>query len=179
MVDAISKAGAGKVLDVSGGKDGTAAPKTAESKFDKVRAQMREKEAQQPDLPPEVKKVSLPQQNALRADMSSRLAKGANPKQVLSADLKHTKQKLDSLTKRVNALPNSSALLPLRDRLLSIDTQFQNAGKLVNSIKGGESPQQLLNVQMSMYQLSENVELMSKAVEQVSSGMKSILQTQV
>ena len=29
---------------------------------------------------------------------------------------------------------------------------------------------------MSMYQLAENMELMSKVVEQVTSGMKSILQ---
>jgi hypothetical protein len=179
MVDAISKAGAGKALDVVGGQDGGASPKTGESKFDKVRASLQEKDAQQVKIPPEVKHVSLPQQNALKAEMSSHLVKGADPKQLLSADLQRTKQKADLLTKRIDALPNTPALQPLRDRLLSIDTQFQNAGKLVNSIKGGETPQQLLKVQMSMYQLSENVELMSKAVEQVSSGMKNILQTQV
>lgn len=179
MVDAISKAGVGKVLDIAGGQDGAAGPKTAESKFDKVRASLKEKQAQQVDLPPEVKQVSLPQQNALKVEMSSHLAKGADPKQVLSANLQHSRQKADLMANRVSALPNTPALQPLRDRLFSIDKQFQDAGKLVNSIKGGESPQQLLKVQMSMYQLSENVELMSKAVEQVSSGMKNILQTQV
>jgi hypothetical protein len=179
MVDAVSKAGAGKVLDAVGGQDGTSSPKTAESKFDKVRAGLREKDAEQVQLPPEVKQVSLPQQNALKAEMKGQLAKGADPRQVLSVHLQRTKQKADLLATRVQSLPKTPALQPLRDRLFSIDTQFQNAGKLVNSIKGGESPQQLLKVQMSMYQLSENVELMSKAVEQVSSGMKNILQTQV
>lgn len=178
MVDAISKAGAGKVLDIAGGQDGTA-PKTGESKFDKVRAGLQEKQAQKVDLPPEVKNVSLPQQNALKAEMSNHLARGQDPKQVLSVHFQQTKQKVDSLNQRVSALPKTPALQPLRDRLLSVDTQFQNAGKLLNSIKGGESPQELLKIQMSMYQLSENVEVMSKAVEQVSSGMKNILQTQV
>jgi len=32
---------------------------------------------------------------------------------------------------------------------------------------------------LQMYQLSENLELMSKVVEQVTSGVKSILQTQL
>jgi hypothetical protein len=36
-----------------------------------------------------------------------------------------------------------------------------------------------MKVQMQMYQLTENLELMSKVVEQVTSGVKSILQTQV
>ena len=177
MVDAISKTGASKVLDIAGGQDGSAAPKTGQSKFDKVRAGLQQKE--QVELPPEVKQVSLAQQNALRTEMSKNVAKGADPKRVLATDLQNVKQKADLVTKRISALPKTPAFQPLRDRLLSIDTQFQNAGKLLNSIKGGESPQQLLKVQMGMYQLSENVELMSKAVEQVSSGMKNILQTQV
>lgn len=179
MVDAISKAGAGKVLDVAGGQDGSAAPKTGQSKFDKVRASLEQKQAQQVEVPPEVKQVSVPQQNALKVQMSNHLAKGSDPKRVLSTELQQVKHKADMLNKRVSALPKTPAFQPLRDRLLSIDTQFQNAGKLLSSIKGGESPQELLKVQMSMYQLSENVELMSKAVEQVSSGMKNILQTQV
>jgi hypothetical protein len=36
-----------------------------------------------------------------------------------------------------------------------------------------------MKIQMQMYQLGENLELMSKVVEQVTSGVKSILQTQL
>jgi hypothetical protein len=32
---------------------------------------------------------------------------------------------------------------------------------------------------MQMYQLTQNIELLSKVVEQVSSGVKTVLQTQV
>lgn len=93
--------------------------------------------------------------------------------------MKRAKIGVDQLAKRVNAMPKTPAFQPLRDRLLSIDNQFQSAGKLVNSIKGGESPQEIMKIQMSMYQLTENMELMSKVVDQVTSGTKSILQTQV
>jgi hypothetical protein len=37
----------------------------------------------------------------------------------------------------------------------------------------------MMKVQMQMYQLTENLELMSKVVDQVTSGVKSILQTQL
>ena len=49
----------------------------------------------------------------------------------------------------------------------------------MNSVKSSESPGDLMKVQMQMYQLTENLEMMSKVVEQVSSGVKSVLQTQV
>lgn len=179
MVDSIAKAVPGKILDAADGADKTSVPKTGESKFDRVRADLQDRSAQQVEIPPEVKQVSLPQQKAMQADLSSRLARGSTPNQVFGVNMKRAKEGVDRLTKRVNALPKTPAFQPFRDRLASIDAQFQAAGKLVSSIKGGESPHQLLQVQMSMYQLTENLELMSKVVEQVTSGMKSILQTQV
>jgi hypothetical protein len=179
MVDPIAKAGAGKVLDVVGGQDKTTPAKTGESKFDRVRADVQDRDAQRVEIPPEVKQVSMQKQKAMEKDMTTRLQKGASPRQILDVNMKNAKVNVDQLTKRINALPKTPAFQPFRDRLASIDTQFQDAGKLMNSIKGGESPQQLLKIQMSMYQLTENVELMSKVVDQVTSGMKNILQTQV
>src|SRR5579871_4767712 len=179
MVDPIANAVSGKALDIADGQDKSKGPKTGESKFDKVRADLQDKDAPKVSLPPEVKQVPPEKVQALQADLSSQLAKGSSPQQVLGVSMKRTKVGVDQLAKRVNALPKTPAFQPLRDRLLSIDNQFQSAGKLVNSIKGGESPQEILKVQMSMYQLSENVELMSKVVDQVTSGTKSILQTQV
>jgi len=50
---------------------------------------------------------------------------------------------------------------------------------LLDSLKNTQNPQDLMKIQMQMYQLGENLELMSKVVEQVTSGVKSILQTQL
>jgi hypothetical protein len=62
--------------------------------------------------------------------------------------------------------------------LTSIATQVQQTGQLINNMKDTD-PQSLLNVQMQMYQMSQNVEIMSKVVDQVNSGVKTVLQTQV
>lgn len=179
MVDSIANAAASKVVDAAGGTDKASSPKTGESKFDRVRTELQDKTAQQVEMPPEVKQVSPQQQKVLQADLSSQLIKGATPNQIFGVNMKRAKDGVQQLTQRVNALPKTPAFQPFRDRLTSIDSQFQAAGKLVSSIKGGETPQQLLKVQMSMYQLAENMELMSKVVEQVTSGMKTVLQTQV
>src|ERR1700761_6589923 len=175
MVDPIAKAATGKVLDAVDGQDKASPAKSGQSKFDRVRADLQDRNAQQVAIPPEVKQVSLQQQKAMQADLASQMAKGAAPQQVLGVNMKRTQVAVDRLTKRVDALPKTPSFQPLRDRLNSIDAQFQDAGKLLNSIKGGESKQDLLNIQMKMYQLSENLELMSKVVEQGTSGTKSIL----
>lgn len=179
MVDPIAKAATGKVLDAVDGQDKASPAKSGQSKFDRVRADLQDRNAQDVKIPPEVKQVSLQQQKTMQADLAGQLAKGASPQKVLGVNMKRTQISVDRLTKRVNALPKTSSFQPLRDRLNSIDAQFQDAGELVNSIKGGESQQDLLNIQMKMYQLNENLELMSKVVEQVTSGTKTILQTQV
>src|ERR1700693_803283 len=110
-------------------------------------------------MPPEVKQVSMEQKKVLQADLAKRLEKpGAKPHDVFSVDMKQAKGKIDQLTNRVNALPKTPALAPIRTRLTSIDSQFRSAGQLLNSVKGTDSPQDLMKIQMQMYQLTENLE---------------------
>ena len=132
-------------------------------------------------MPPEVKQISPEQTKVLQAQLNQRVqgAKSTSAPELYGADLKHAKVRLDTLTSRVNSLPKTPAFDPLRQRLTSVDNQFQAAGKLIDSLNGQQSPTDLMKVQMQMYQMTENLELMSKVVEQVSSGMKSILQTQL
>ena len=180
-MDPITNSVAGPALDSVAGKDKASSPKTGESKFDKVRASLQDKQAEQVELPSEVKQVGPAQQKKLETDLANRLKKTRTPsaENLFSVDMKRAKDGVANLTKRVNALPKTPAFQPIRDRLSNIDAQYQSAGQLLNSIKSGSSPQDLMKVQMQMYQLSENLELMSKVVEQVTSGMKSILQTQI
>ena len=79
MVNPIAKAGAGKVLR-SSAKEQTHTPaKTGESKFDRVRADIQDRDAQRVEIPPEVKQVSMQKQKAMEKDMTTRLQKGASP----------------------------------------------------------------------------------------------------
>ena len=97
---------------------------------------LQDRSAQQVEIPPEVNQVSLPQQKALQADLSGHVARGSKQSQILEANMKRAKDGIDRLTNRVNALPKTPAFQPFRDRLTSIDAQFQAAGKLVNLNQG-------------------------------------------
>jgi hypothetical protein len=98
---------------------------------------------------------------------------------MFTSRIRAAKSNITQLTKRVNALPKTPAFDPVRQRLASVDSQFQSAGQMVQGLRGTESPGDLMKIQMQMYQLTENLEIVSKVVEQVTSGVKSILQTQV
>ena len=170
-----------KSLD-SATEQGAAGPaKTGESKFDKVRSRLLDEQAERTEIPPEVKQVSAEQQKALQADLSQRIEKmgTTSPADLFATHLTQAKQGMEHLTNRVNALPKTPAFEPFRQRLASIDAQYQQAGQLLSSLDGGQSPGDLMKIQVQMYQLTENLELMSKVVEQVTSGVKSLLQTSV
>jgi len=170
-----------KSLD-SASDQGAASPaKTGESKFDKVRSQLLDAQAERTEIPPEVKQVSTEQQKALQVDLAQRVEKmgTTSPTDLFAANITQAKDGVQRLTSRVNALPKTPAFEPIRQRLASIDAQYQQAGQLVGSLDGQQSTADLMKIQLQMYQLTENLELMSKVVEQVSSGVKSVLQTQV
>src|SRR5262249_47932157 len=105
MVDPIAKAAPGKVLDAVDGQDKATPSKSGQSKFDRGRSDLQDRNAQQVQVPPEVKQVSLQQQKVMQADLSNQVAKGASPQQVLGVNMKRTQISVDRLNKRVNALP--------------------------------------------------------------------------
>ncbi len=180
MVDPIIGKASVKPLNPATDQDAAVKLKNGASKFDQVRTRLQDEQAQKLQIPPEVKQIPPDQKKVLQADLSRRLEKTRGlPKDVFVVDMKRAKDKVDNLTTRVNSLPKTSAFDPIRTRLASIDSQYKSAGQLVNSLKNTENPRDLMKIQMQMYQLTENLELMSKVVEQVSSGMKSVLQTQL
>jgi vacuolar-type H+-ATPase subunit I/STV1 len=153
-------------------------PKVGKSKFDKVRASLQDSQAAEVKMPPEVQQVPQEKAKLLQAELSNRL-KNTSAQHVFAADIKRVSGSLQQLTHRVSALPKTPALDPLRQRLASLDAQYQATGRLVSSVSGSSSPADLMKIQMQMYQLTENLELASKVVDQVTSGVKSVLQTQV
>jgi hypothetical protein len=179
MVDPIISKLPAKPVSNVGEDSATPGIKTGESKFDKVRARLQEEQAQSVQLPPEVKQISPEQTRALQANLNQRVqqTKSTSAPELFGKDISQAKSRIDHLRTRVEALPKTSAFDPLRQRLTSIDNQYQNAGKLIHTLTGQQTPAELMQVQMQMYQMSENLELMSKVVEQVSSGVKSVLQT--
>jgi len=181
MVDPIASKAVAKPITSVAEQAGTETAKQGESKFDRVRNRLLDEQAAKVQMPKEAGPASVEQQKVLRTELTNHLEKGGNEaaSQMFTSRIQAANNTLSQLSKRVNGLPKTSAFDPLRQRLAKVDSQFQSAGDMVKALRGTESPGDLMKVQMQMYQLPENLELLSKVVEQVTSGVKSVLQTQV
>jgi hypothetical protein len=153
--------------------------KTGPSKFDEMRAQLAKKiTADLNPAPPQ--QISEQQKTQLESALRKRLSvtKAANAGDFFAVEQKQTRLQIQNLSARVAKLPGDTAFSPIRDRLSAIEAQFQKSGKLIESMPD-LNPQSLIKIQMQMYQLSENVQILSKVVDSVDSGVKTMLQIQV
>jgi hypothetical protein len=87
--------------------------------------------------------------------------------------------KLHDLRRRVSALPETGAFESIRSRLADLDSLYQSVGSRIDAISGSASAEQFLKLQKDMYQVTENIGLISKVIDQVTSGVRSLLQTQI
>lgn len=154
--------------------------KAGPSKFDELRSELIERLAEQARVPPETR-ISPQQQNALRNDLEKRLSE-RGPERV-QADLRveqaRAESKLEGVRRTVEELPRHSAFEPIRDRLRTIEAQFSRTNGLLQNIGKLDSPERLLKVQMQVYEVTKNVEMLAAVANSVNSGIKTILQTQV
>jgi hypothetical protein len=163
------------VSSLSSGSTAKAGP----SAFDRVQAKIADKVAADLKIPPPVQ--PKPQQIAsMETDLRNRLdrTKPQSAGELFRPEVDQSKAALDKLTTAVNKLPPKGAFDPVRERLKVIEQQFQKSSSLIRAGKEMD-PKSLLNVQMQLYQVSENIELLSKVVDQLTSGVKTIMQTQV
>ena len=86
---------------------------------------------------------------------------------------------LSVLSKRIAAMEQTGTSTPLRNRLQLLETQFRKTGDNLDGAAGPTDPVQLLKLQHDIYQIDEELELLSKVVEQTTSGIKSVLQIQI
>jgi hypothetical protein len=176
MVGIVGKSGIKAVKPPEVQKVGS--EKDGPSKFEKKRAQFAKIQTNQ-DLPPEVTQISSEQKKLLESNLRKRLDRG-NAQDVFKVDLRKARTKLDGLTQQVSSAPKSPALDAVRNRLNSVEAQYQESEKLLNGLNGSNtSPRDMLAIQMQMYKMTQNIEIMTKVVEQTTSGVKSVLQTQV
>jgi hypothetical protein len=149
------------------------------SKFDQIRSRLTEEVASRLNMPP-LATVSHQQRISLESALRQRLAatEAGHPDPIVAADATRIRQSLENLRHVVEKLPSESTFNPVRARLSLLEKQFQQSAGMIQRVKGAD-PQSLLKLQVQMYQLTQNIELLSKVVEQVSSGVKTVLQTQV
>jgi hypothetical protein len=179
-MDPVTAKNASSVLNTPGASDTAQSEKTNPSKFDKVREQAGGQENSNVTGPDANNAAPAPQQlleRQLRQKLDAHPSR--KPTEVFGDDLRATGRSLNQLKDRVSGLAPSPALDQIRKRLVDLDTQFQKTGAAIEGIGGPASPKQLLKLQTDMYQISENLGVVSKMVDQVTSGVKTLLQTQV
>jgi len=156
----------------------TKAEKSGPSAFEQKRVALEKQQSATANIPPEVQ-ITPEQRKLLETNLRKHLEQG-DAQDVLKVDLRQARTKLDGLTRQVTAAPKTPAMDAIRNRLNRIETQYLESDKLMKGLSGMESPRDMLNIQMKMYAMTQNIEIMSKVVEQGTSGVKDVvMHTQV
>jgi len=102
-----------------------------------------------------------------------------SPAGVLKPKLEYAGDSLSVLKARVATIEPSSAGESLQNRLDLLNAQFRVLGNNLQDSAAKNDPMQLLRLQNDIYQLDEELELVSKVVDQATNGVRSLLQTQI
>jgi hypothetical protein len=103
----------------------------------------------------------------------------ANLASTVNNQLHVTGASLQRLNHRVQAASQTTEVGTIRTLVDQLALRFTNAGNSIRQVGVQENPQKLLAMQAKIYQISEDVELLSKMVDQATSGVRTVLQTQV
>jgi len=153
--------------------------KSAPSKFDLLRADLNQKLSGDLQLPPKITSVDDQQKAVLENDLRRKLQAGQSPRSILGAQLSQIGTQIADLNHQVSGITNASGVTSLRSRLESVESDFNASAKLLRAPGDLSDPNRLLDMQMQMYKLTQNVEILSRVVGDTASGVKTILQTQV
>jgi hypothetical protein len=191
----VSKAITPSISDPSGGGLGTQLPKDGASQFDKVKAQLKDTADQVGSSGPQATQPvsQVPAQPASTAvqpvDSSVKAAPGTTrpaslqslppgPEKVQQAMAvgRYHLNKVDAAMK--TNLP-ASAMDKIKGKLTSIEAQYNQLDTTLQQISPNASPQDWLRLQQMANSMNENINVLSKLVDSASSGVKTIIQTQV
>ncbi len=175
-----AKIGARAVTQKAGGQPGTG--KQGPSKFDSIRADLRQQLLDRAKLPPKISELAPQQKQMLENDLRRRLdqaAAPASPNDLFKGEVSKARTALDGVSQAVARIPQHEAFSPIRERLKSIEKDFAATSKAISNPKGLDTPQALLDMQQKLYTVTQNIEVLSEVVNQVDSGIKNVMQTQV
>jgi len=117
----------------------------------------------------------------LRVELMERISElpsGARQASVLLPELLESGSRLKLLREAVQGTRNVPMGTDLRGRFGQVEREWFDLERLMRSDKD-LSTGELLGLQARLYQVSQHIEVMSKVVDQMTSGVKSILNTNV
>lgn len=154
--------------------------KVGASKFDKIRSQLNDRangEAS-PAQSASAVNASTPASNPHPGRIQGNAA-SATPASRIRQNLTTAQYHLARLRDRVDSAQATGPMQGVMSRLTSAERQYQQLDSAVQAMPANASPQQWLALQQQVYSMNENIGALSKLVEQASSGVKSVLQTQI
>ena len=197
----LTKAVTPTVSDSFNGTAGTHLPKDGASQFDKIKAQLQDTTDKLNSYTPPSLSATAPTPPASVASLQPSSAEV----QLADSGMKTTTGTAQS--KRINSLPpgaekvqqtmaagryhldrvqttvkvNSSTgtMDKVKGKLTSIETQYNQLDATLQQISPNASPQDWLRLQQMANSMNENISVLSKLVDSASSGIKTILQTQI
>jgi hypothetical protein len=152
------------------------------SRFNEVQQKTKapESAAVPPDLPP-LQRVDATQTKTIERDLRKRMERtnSSSPSDLFGGDLKDLRKRIDATAGRVDAAGKTDAMQGIRDRLSAIDDQYKATEQKMHDLPDTNNLRGLLSMQTEMYQMSQNLEILSKVVDAATSGVKQTLQTQI
>lgn len=125
--------------------------------------------------------VSGAQLDQMRVDLMQRLDRlpvGASPASALLPELLDSRTRLGLLKEVMNGVGQQPTGTNLQGRFGQLENEWSQVEKIMRSDKD-LSTGELLGLQARLYQVSQHIEVLSKVVDQVTGGVKTILSTNV
>jgi len=159
----------------------TESPAKKGASFEQIRQNLADKAPETAKMPPEAAPPTAEVKKSLAAELHKKLkgSRAKTPQQVFGPEMSQLEGGIKGLRVKVEKTPNTPELSPLRQRLESLEKQFSNTGARLEKLSSSEDPRAMLQLQIEVHQMTQNFEIVSKVVEQVNSGVKQIIQTQV
>jgi hypothetical protein len=108
----------------------------------------------------------------------NRLPPGSPNVNALLPELLDGRTRMNLLREAMNGVNSSPAGTDLRGKFSQVESEWYQLEGIMRSSKN-LSQGELLGLQARLYQVSQHVEVMSKVVDQVTNGIKTILNTNV
>ena len=128
--------------------------------------------------------ISGAQLERMRLDLVQRLDRlpeGAGKTSALLPELIDSRTRLGLLRKAVSGVSGNGSgvgTTDLRGKLMQVETEWKQLDGIMRSDKN-LSTGELLGLQARLYQVSQHIEVMSKVVDQVTGGIRTILNTNI
>lgn len=188
MSDAISGIAGGAGLPNVGGAAKQLQQTQGRGQFDNVMDEVGRTGAQQPNGPAAPESAQTPDEaERLRNELQQNYERIAPPdspvditrsSEILSDLFKTTTTKMSMMREAISGVGHTPKGADLRGRLSQVEREWNSLEAMWYSDKD-LTPGELLGLQARLYQVSQHVEVLSKVVDQVTGGIKTILNTNV